>query len=133
MKKVIIGKVQSEKHFTKDKFFDILSLADQLYCSWSTTSNELEVEKIYFSKNLALDLWKESLNQLQTSVWAFNELLRKNEDLEDLKIEINEASIIKTTEHLIQLDHRGKKEVIELFPSAQASLGVISNLVDFYI
>lgn len=62
--KVIIGKEQSERHLTKNVLFDILNLADQLHCSRSTTSDGPEPRKIYFSENLAPDLWKQGFNQL---------------------------------------------------------------------
>lgn len=58
MNKVIINREQIGRYPTKDALFDILSLADQLYCSWSTTSNGLEPRKIYFSENPASNLWK---------------------------------------------------------------------------
>lgn len=56
--KVIIGREQSGRHPTKDLSFNILSLADQLYCSRSTTPDRSEPGKIYFSENPTLDLWK---------------------------------------------------------------------------
>lgn len=133
MNKVIIGRERGGRHPTKDASFDILSLADQLYCSRSTTPDGPESGKIYFSENPAPDLWKQGLNQLQTSVWAFNKSLRKNEALEDPGMEFNETSSIGTAEHPIQLDPRANEEVDELFSSARASLGVISNLANSYI
>lgn len=48
-------------------------------------------------------------------------------------MEINEASGIGIAEHPIQLDPRANEEVNELFSSARASLGVISNLANSYI
>lgn len=64
MNKVIIGREHSGRDPTKDALFDILSLADQLYCSLSTTLDRPKPGKIYFSKNLTPDLWKQDLNQL---------------------------------------------------------------------
>lgn len=54
--KVIISREQSEKYLTQDILFAILSLADQLYRSQSTTPDRPEFRKINFSKNLAPDL-----------------------------------------------------------------------------
>lgn len=133
MNKVIISRKQSGRHPTKDILFNILSQADQLYRSRSTTPNGPEQGKIYFSENPAPDLWKQGLNQLQTSVWAFNKSLRKNEALEDPGMKINEASGIRIAEHPIQLNPRVNEEVNELFSSAKASLDVISNLANSYI
>lgn len=59
---VIIGREQSRRHPTKDALFNIQSFTDQLYRSWSTTSDRLEPEKIFFSKNPTPDLWKEGFN-----------------------------------------------------------------------
>lgn len=133
MNKVIIGREQSGQHPTKDASFDILSLADQLYRSQSTTPYGSKLGKIYFSENPAPDLWKQGLKQLQISVWAFNKLLRKNKALENASIENNEASNIEIAEHPIQLDPGANKEINELFSLARASLDVTSNLANFYI
>lgn len=54
--RVIISKGQSKRYLTKEVLFDILSLIDQLYCSQSTTLDESESKKIFFSKNPALNL-----------------------------------------------------------------------------
>ncbi len=133
MNKVIIDRERSGRYPTKDALFYILSLADQLYRSRSTTLDGPEPGKIYFSENPAPDLWKQGLNQLQISVWAFNKLLRKNEAVKDSGMENNEASGIGTAEHPIQLDLGANEEVNQLFSSARASLGVTSNLANSYI
>lgn len=134
MNQVIIRKEQNGRHLTKDASFDIQSLADQLYRSRSTTPDGPEPGKIFFSENPAPDLWKEGLNQLHISVWAFNESLRKNEAIEDLAIENgNEASGIGTAEYPMELDLGANEEVNELFSSTRASLGITSNLANVYI
>lgn len=134
MNQVIIGRERSGRHPTKDASFDIQSLADQLYRSRSTTPDGPEPGKIFFSENPAPDLWKEGLNQLHISVWAFNESLRKNEAIEDPAIENgNEASGIGTVEYPIEIDLGANEEVNELFSSARASLGITSNLANAYI
>lgn len=133
MNKVIIDRERSRKHPTNDILFDILSLVDQLYCSRSTTPDGPKPGKIYFLENPAPDLWKQGLNQLQISVWAFNKLLHKNEAIMDPRIENNETFDIETAEYPIHLDPGANEKVIELFSSAQASLGVTSNLGNSYI
>ena len=105
MNQVIIESERSGRHPTKDASFDILSLADQLYHSRSTTPDGPEPGKIFFSKNPAPDLWKEGLNQLHISVWAFNESIRKNEAIKDPANENgNDRSGIGTAKHPIELD-----------------------------
>lgn len=133
MNKVIIDREQTGRHPTKNILFDILSLVDQLYCSRSTTPDGPKSGKIYFLENSAPDLWKQGLNQLQISVWAFNKSLHKNEAIMDPGIENNETSGIGSAEHPIQLDPGANEKVTELFSSAQASLGVTSNLANSYI
>lgn len=131
---VIIGREQSRKHPIKNALFDIQSLADQLYRSWSTTPDGSKPGKIFFSENPVPDRWKEGFNQLHLSVWAFNESLHKNEAIKDPAIEnSNEASGIETAEYPIKLDLGANEEVNELFSSARASLGITSNLANAYI
>lgn len=75
MNRVIIGKERGGKHPIKDVVFDIQSLADQLYSSWSIIPKGPEPEKIHFSENLVPDLLKKGIKQLHISVWEFNQLL----------------------------------------------------------
>lgn len=42
----------------KNVLFNIQSLANQLYHSWSIILDEFELGKIFFLKNLASNLWK---------------------------------------------------------------------------
>lgn len=58
MNQVIIGQEQEAKHLQKNSFFDILSLANQLYRSKSTLPEGPEHSKIYFSENQVSDLIK---------------------------------------------------------------------------
>lgn len=56
--KIIPSRNQTERHLTKDAFFDILSLANQLYRSKPCHPDGLERGKVYFSENQAFDLLK---------------------------------------------------------------------------
>lgn len=64
MNRVIIGTKYSGRHPTKNTLFDILSLANQLYHSWSTGPDNPELGKCYFSENSYPDLWDKALKKL---------------------------------------------------------------------
>lgn len=82
MNRTIIGRDRSGKHPTKSAAFDILSLADQLYRSKSTSSGGPEHGKVYFSENPTPDLLLEGLIALLAQTEAFNGSLERNSTAE---------------------------------------------------
>ncbi len=76
--KIVIGKEKDRYHPKKDAFFDILSLADQLYTLKSTYPEGPEQKKIYFTENQLLDLIKLKLDHLPKAVKAYKEAVKKN-------------------------------------------------------
>lgn len=75
--KIISGQERNGRHFNNDAFFDIQSMANQLYCSQSIVLEGLKSEKIYFFENLASNLLIKSIKQLYILVWAFHKSLYK--------------------------------------------------------
>lgn len=76
MNKVIISQNQTKKHPIKDAFFDILSLANQLYKSKSSHLNGLKRGKVYFFKNQVLDLLKQKKTQIYPNIFLYNKVIK---------------------------------------------------------
>lgn len=64
-------------HPSKNAFFDILSLANQLYCSKSTTINGFEPGKIYFLENLVANLFAQKKAALEKNVKLYNDAVNQ--------------------------------------------------------
>lgn len=75
MNQFIISKERDGYYPTKDSFFNILSLTDQLYRSRSTYLEGSKYSNIYFSEKHVLDLIKLGLKYLSHIVKAFKEAI----------------------------------------------------------
>ena len=131
MNKVIIGQELSGRHPTKDTLFDILSLANQLYWSWSTFSEGLELRKIYLSENPIPDLLAEGTKLFGAIVDDFNQSLEKNNVIATFNKA--EDTLVEEENNPIDLKVGGNKKVNELFLEAQKSLSITTDLVDLYL
>lgn len=67
------------RHSIKDASFDILSLADQLYQSKSTTSDGPKLGKINFSKNHVPNLLTQGLKALEKNIILCNKSVDQKE------------------------------------------------------
>lgn len=72
---IIIDKEKNGYYLTKDRFFDILSLANQLHKSKSTYLKRPKRGKIYFSENQILDLIKLGLIHLSQAIRPYKEAI----------------------------------------------------------
>lgn len=81
MNKIIVGREREGYHPKKDSSFDILSLADHLHRSQSTTLEGPQLGKIYFLLNPVPDFFAEGLKALLSNVELYNRSLKKNKVL----------------------------------------------------
>lgn len=116
------------KHLTKNALYDILSLADQLYYSKSIISDSFKQKKIYFSKNTAFNLLKESEVIFYEEVNCYNLSLSKNKLL---TIMSNEYTLKE--EILISKLQENNEWVNKLFNQAQKTAAIISDFFKLYL
>ena len=126
MNRVIIGRERDSYHPTKNSSFDILSLADQLHRSRSTTPEGPEPRKVYFSLNPMPDLFAEGVQALFPNVKAYNLSLEKTEVL-STETSYNPGS---SFENPMDLDAGSNEVVNELFGAAREASSVTSNLAN---
>lgn len=123
--KVIVGRERSGYHPTKDRSFDILSLADQLHRSKSIDPCGPKQEKIYFSENQVPNIIKQGRKYLHQAIEVYKDSVQKNHIL------LNPAALKKDIE-LLELE--GQNEAInELLIQARDDAVVISDLSELYL
>lgn len=125
MNKVIVGQEQKGYDLIKDFFFNILSLNNQLYQSWSTTLESSQLGKIYFSLNPMPDLFTGKIKILSANIKAYNLFLDKNEIFSTKIIDQPGSSL----ENLMDLDINSNKKVNKLFNVAKIATNITFNLV----
>ena len=124
--RVIVGREQDSYYPTKNSSFDVLSLANQLHRSRSTTLEGPEQGKVYFSLNSMPDLFAEGVQALFPNVKAYNLSLEKTEVL-STEISYNPGS---SFENPMDLDADSNKVVNELFSVAREASSITFNLAN---
>lgn len=108
----------------------IMSLADQLCRSRSTTPEGPQRGKIYFSENPVPDLISGGIKILRHNIGVFNESLEKNEIFttftDSTKAESN-------ADHIHDMDAGSNAVVNEIFITAQEASNLTSDLADIVI
>lgn len=77
MNKIIIGKEKDGYYPKKDLSFNILSLANHLYYSWSIILESPQLGKIYLLLNLVLNLFAKKIKVLFDNIEIYNESFKK--------------------------------------------------------
>ncbi len=115
MNKIIVGQEQEGYHPKKDSFFDILSLADHLYRSRSTTPKSPQPGKVYFSFNPVLNLFAKDIKALFSNIDSYNRFLEKNEVLTSTVSSYEPRS---TLDNPLDLDAGSNKTINKMFNAA---------------
>ncbi len=79
MNKIVTGWEQKRQHPVKYSLFDILSIMDQLYRSWSKVLERLRQRHIYFSKNWRPDCIADEIGNLPHSYIIIHLVGRQNQ------------------------------------------------------
>lgn len=130
MNKVIAGQNSTGKHPTKDAYFNILSLVNQLYRSKSSYPNGPEHGKVYFLKNQAPDLWKQEKTQLHPNIFLYNKAIKQYV----LSIPAFKEELVLFNKEIEVWELEGQNESVdELFSLARAEASITSNLLELYL
>lgn len=131
--RVVIRQKQKDRHLTKDFFFDIQNLANQLYKSFSIYLKRPHLGKIYFLKNSIPNLVTKKIKHLAIAIILFNESVQENKPLIAINNKAKKTNIRSSVNNLINLDNGTNPVIDELFLKTQDVSSVTSDLVHVFL